>query len=271
MSRRKKHEEEHENHERWLVSYADFITLLFAFFVVMYAVSRVDNKRLIQAANSIKWALHFSGTGGVGQMPIFEGPPSQGGTVAGTAGGPLSQEQQQEVENFRRQLENRVRALVMPQDGKTAVTITAEGSTVKVRMAAADFFDAGQAVIRPHVLPVLDALADEIVPLGRPLHVEGHTDETPASGRFRDNWDLSAARAATVASYLERAHHARPELLVASGFASSRPVARGTSQEAREANRRVELVIELVPPDDGRPESPGMKAAPADLVRRGRP
>ncbi len=76
---RKKHEEEHENHERWLVSYADFITLLFAFFVVMYSVSRVDNKRLSQAAESIKWALHMAGTGGVGQLPVFEGPPSEGG------------------------------------------------------------------------------------------------------------------------------------------------------------------------------------------------
>jgi flagellar motor protein MotB len=71
-----KHEEEHANHERWLVSYADFITLLFAFFVVMYAVSRVDNKKLNQAANSIKWAMHFGGTGGVGQMPIFDQPAS---------------------------------------------------------------------------------------------------------------------------------------------------------------------------------------------------
>ena len=76
---KRKHEEEHENHERWLVSYADFITLLFAFFVVMYAVSRVDNKKLTQAVEGIRWALHTAGNGGTGALPIFEGPPSEGG------------------------------------------------------------------------------------------------------------------------------------------------------------------------------------------------
>ncbi len=99
---RKKHEEEHENHERWLVSYADFITLLFAFFVVMYSVSRVDNKRMAQAAESIKWALHYGGTGGVGQLPIFDGTPSEGGSVMSAPGGGMSPAQQAAVENFRR-------------------------------------------------------------------------------------------------------------------------------------------------------------------------
>src|SRR5215213_6719567 len=81
---KKPHHEEHENHERWLVSYADFITLLFAFFVVMYSVSRVDNKRLTQVVHSIKFALHFKGSGGLEQMPMFEGPPSEGGCVTNT-------------------------------------------------------------------------------------------------------------------------------------------------------------------------------------------
>ena len=76
--RSKKHEE-HENHERWLVSYADFITLLFAFFVVLYSISRVDNKRMAQVQQSIKFAMHFKGTGGIDQLPMFEGPPVDGG------------------------------------------------------------------------------------------------------------------------------------------------------------------------------------------------
>src|SRR5687767_15788648 len=88
MSRKHKKHEEHENHERWLVSYADFITLLFAFFVVMYSVSRVDNKRLTQVTNSIKFALHFKGSGGLNQMPMFEGPPSEGGCVTNSGSSP---------------------------------------------------------------------------------------------------------------------------------------------------------------------------------------
>jgi len=78
LAKKQKHEE-HENHERWLVSYADFITLLFAFFVVLYSISRVDNKRMAQVQQSIKFALHFKGTGGIDQLPLFEGPPVDGG------------------------------------------------------------------------------------------------------------------------------------------------------------------------------------------------
>src|SRR5690242_13331129 len=159
---KKKHEEEHDNHERWLVSYADFITLLFAFFVVMYAVSRVDNKRLQQAAISIKWALHNAGTGGQGQVPIFDGPPSEGGAVMDYAGGGLTPTQQQAVENFRRKLENRVRAFVMPRPGNIAVTVLVEGQRVTIRLAAAEFFDPGQAALRPQILPLLDAVAEEV-------------------------------------------------------------------------------------------------------------
>jgi chemotaxis protein MotB len=266
MSRKKKHEEEHENHERWLVSYADFITLLFAFFVVMYSVSRVDNKRMEQVASSIRWAMHMSGTGGVGQMPIFNGPPSEGGQVAGMTGGGLSPAQQAAVENFRRKIENRVRAFAMQRPGSTAVSITVDGAKVTVRLAATDFFDAGQAALRPQILPVLDAIAEELVPLLRPLRVEGHTDDTPVAGaRFRDNWDLSASRAATVVSYLERAHQARPSLLAATGYASTRPLSAEDTPEARDMNRRVEMVLEL---DVKRSAKPRKDPPPLDPVPR---
>ncbi len=240
---KKKHEEEHENHERWLVSYADFITLLFAFFVVMYSVSRVDNKKVQKAAASIKWAMHMSGTGGVGQMPIFDGPPD--GTIADLGGGGIPPAQAA-AESIRRQIENRVRPFVIQNKGPAAVTITVEADRVMVRLAAADFFDPGQSALRPQILPVLDAIAQEVVPLKRPLRVEGHTDDTPAAGgRFRDNWELSASRAATVVSYLERAHEASPGLLSATGYAATRPIVEGTSPEARDLNRRVEIVLEL--------------------------
>jgi chemotaxis protein MotB len=132
------------------------------------------------------------------------------------------------------------------------VSVAVEGDRVTVRLAAADFFDPGQAVLRPQILPVLDAIAVELVPLERPLRIEGHTDDSPVAGsRFRDNWELSAVRAATVVSYLQRAHHAAPALLTAMGLASTRPIASGDSPEARELNRRVEMVLELdVKPDE---------------------
>src|SRR5512143_1530206 len=254
---KKKHEEEHENHERWLVSYADFITLLFAFFVVMYSVSRVDNKKLSQAANSIKWAMHYGGSGGVAQMPIFEGPASETGQAVDVNGGPMSPPRAIVAEGFRRKLEDRISPFLVQKIGPAAVTIVVEGDRVFVRLAAADFFDPGQAVLRPQILPVLDAIAAEVVPLGRPLRVDGHTDDTPVTGsRFHDNWELSAARAATVVSYHERAHHATPSLLSATGFGSTRPIAPGDGPEARDLNRRVEMVVELDLKSETKPRKP---------------
>jgi chemotaxis protein MotB len=253
MSRKKKaHAEEHENHERWLVSYADFITLLFAFFVVLYSVSRVDNKKMQQAANSIKWAMHYSGTGGTGALPIFEGPQSEGGGPALNSGSMNAQQAQQKaIEMLRKKIERRIRPFLMERGATASVGVMVEGRRLTVRLAATEFFDPGQAALRPQVLAILDAIATELVPLERVLRVEGHTDETPIGGdRYRNNWDLSAARAATVVTYLESAHRARPQLLQAVGLGSAHPVTDETTDEARERNRRVELVIELDPNDE---------------------
>jgi len=249
---RKKKPEEHENHERWLVSYADFITLLFAFFVVLYSVSRVDNKRMQQAANSIRWAMHYSGTGGTGALPIFDGPPAEGGGPALSTGSMNTQQRQQKaIEMLRKKIQQRIRPFLMERAATTSVMVSVEGRRLTVRLAATEFFDAGQAALRPQVLSVLDAIAMELVPLDRTLRVEGHTDETPLGGeRFRNNWDLSAARAATVVTYLEAAHRARPELLQAVGLGSAHPVSPEQSEEAHQRNRRVELVIELDPHDE---------------------
>src|SRR5512141_1028029 len=139
---RKKHEEEHENHERWLVSYADFMTLLFAFFVVMYAVSRVDNKRLVQASESIRWAMHFSGTGGTGALPIFDGPPTERGGPALRSGKmqPPQDEHKQAIEMLRKKLEKRVRPFVMERQTRPVISLVVEGRKLTVRMAATEFF-----------------------------------------------------------------------------------------------------------------------------------
>ena len=250
MAKKHKHEE-HENHERWLVSYADFITLLFAFFVVMYAVSRVDNKKLAQTAASIKWALHYSGNGGVGAPPIFEGPPSEGGCAANTGAGAWTSPQNlQAVETFRKRLEKKIKPFLLDKGAKHVVSIEARQGKLNIRLAAAHFFDPSHAVLRPEALPVLDAVAAELVGLGRPIRVEGHTDQSPAQGtRFRNNWDLSAARAVTVVSYLEQGHKMPADHLAAAGLGSAHPIASNDTSEGREANRRIEMVVELSPSD----------------------
>ena len=196
--------------------------------------------------------MHYGGTGGTGALPIFDGPISNGGGPALNSGTMAPQEAKQKaIEMLRKKVERRIRPFLMERNATTTVTVGVEGRRLTVRLAATEFFDPGQAALRPQVLSILDAIAMELVPLERTLRVEGHTDETPLGGeRYRNNWDLSAARAATVVTYLEAAHRARPELLQAVGLGSAHPVSGEETPEARERNRRVELVIELDPSDE---------------------
>lgn len=262
MARKKKHEE-HENHERWLVSYADFMTLLFAFFVVMYATSRVDHSKLVKATESIRFAMHFEGNGGVGKLPIFEGPAGAGGVggtpivdpkvgngcVASLGPAPRSPPQTAAVaEILRDSLERRLRPVVLRANRGDTLQITAEPDRVGIRLAASDLFDPGQAALRPEVLPVLDAISAELLALPYPLRAEGHTDDTPVHGlRYRNNWELSASRAAAVVTYLEAAHRFSAGRLSAVGFGETRPLTPNDNPAARTQNRRIELVIELPP------------------------
>ena len=253
MSRRKpKHAEEHVNHERWLVSYADFITLLFAFFVVLYSVSRVDNKKMQQASASIQWALNYSGTGGVGSIPILDGPPSEGGCSANIGNAPRRNPSATNtaVQSLQRRIEKRLKRMLLDRGPTSTVSVQVEGKRLAVRLAAVHFFDPALNALRPEALPILDSIAEELLVINRPLRVEGHTDDTPVAGpRFRNNWELSAARAATVVAYLEAAHKIPAASLTAAGMGSSRPMAKSDTAEGREANRRVEIVVELEPDD----------------------
>ncbi len=244
---KKQHAEEHENHERWLVSYADFMTLLFAFFVVMYSVSRIDQKRMVEVVKSVKFAMHFKGTGGSDQLPIFEGPVSEGGCVTNMGEAGPNKQEVEAVEAVRRRIEKRLKGLLLERpDNPPTVLMHTEGRRLMIRLSASHFFDPSQAAIRPEMIPVLDAIATELAQFHRAIRIEGHTDDqTAAHTRFRDNWDLSASRAAAVASYMQGAHHIDGKLLTAAGQGSARPIGDNSTPQGREINRRVELVLEI--------------------------
>lgn len=248
---KRKHEEEHENHERWLVSYADFLTLLFAFFVVMYSVSRVDAERAATAEKSVRFAMHFEGTGGVSEMQLYKGPPSEGGCVADLGpGATANPDVLRAVKAVAQRIEDDLRPLLDPLHDPDAVSVEAVGNRLAIRLSASRFFDPGGAALRPEVLPVLDSISAQLRGLDRLVRVEGHTDSTPVTGRrFRDNWELSASRAAAVVTYLERAQGFPGNRLAAAGYADSRPVASNDTPLGREENRRVELVLEFEPGD----------------------
>jgi len=251
---RKKHAEEHENHERWLVSYADFITLLFAFFVVMYSVSRVDNKKLQKTTEAIRWAMHMAGSGGSssGKSIVFADQNAEGGgcsaSLVGLSAAPSAGEaaRQKAVEMLRKRLESKLKAFLLDKNQTKAVQIDVDAHHLTIRLAAQRFFEPGSSALSPDALPVLDAVADELKQLGHPVRVEGHTDETAITGqRWESNWELSASRAAVVTHFLEQAHKFDPHLLAAVGYGSTRPLPGPDSPEHREMNRRIAFVVEV--------------------------
>jgi chemotaxis protein MotB len=118
------------------------------------------------------------------------------------------------------------------------------------RLHAGTFFDPASAALRPEVLPVLDAVAEELSALQRAVKVEGHTDHSPVQGSvYPTNWHLSASRAAAVSAYLVDKHTFGRELLSATGYADTRPLQSNDTEEGREANRRIELVVNVSPDD----------------------
>ncbi|MFT3708912.1 MAG: flagellar motor protein MotB [Archangium sp.] len=257
MAKKHKHEE-HENHERWVISYADLVTLLFALFVVLYASSRVDTNKLAQASESMRWALHFKGEGGVTKLAIFRGPPTEGGCVTNIGSTPPNSSQQKKiVEDQRKKMEKALKPWLMAKTDKNpTVSIEVENGKLRLRLAAMRFFDPASAALRPEALAVLDAIATELEPGNNLIRVEGHTDDGAiTSTRYRNNWDLSAARAATVVSYLEQGHHIDPARLSAAGLGSSHPLVSNETPENRELNRRIEIVMEI-PPQDPRSYQP---------------
>ncbi len=258
MAKKHKHEE-HENHERWVISYADFMTLLFALFVVLYASSQVDTNKLVQTTQSLQWALNFKGEGGINKLSIFKGPPTEGGCMAnlGTTP-PTSPVQKQMIDNMRKKIEKSLKSFLLKSEKTPSLTLELENGQLHIRMAAQRFFDPAGASLRPESLAVIDAIADEIGQSGFQIRVEGHTDDEPiATTRYRNNWDLSAARAVSVVSYLEAAHAIDPSRLSASGLGSTHPLVSNDTPDHKEANRRIEIVLALPSQDPRAYRSPG--------------
>lgn len=250
--KRRDHEppEEKENLDRWLVSYADFITLMFAFFVLLYATSRIDQKKVVDLEKAIRFAMHFKGSGGIGELPIFKGPATDSGcppaAVLSDRVPRLGPQDRRIIEALRKKIQIKLRQFLQDRPDSSVVQIETEGRHLIVRLSASHFFDPTQAAIRPEMIPVLDAIAGELTSLGKPLRIDGHTDDRRVTNiKYRDNWELSASRAAAVASYVQRAFKFDGKLLAATGLGSSRPLMDNETPAGREANRRIEMVVEV--------------------------
>jgi len=242
MSKKKKHPE-HVNHERWLVSYADFITLLFAFFVVLFASSQADKKKESQLSSAMQSAFKPLG--------VFEAhsktPPLTTGASAASGESPIAlpapathTESAEETEQHLNKLRAEQIASGGIPPGSVTMHVTAEGLVISLHEAG--FFASGSAEVRTASIPTLTRLA-ETLPVG-PLRIEGHTDNVPIHTRqYATNWELSTARATAIARLLLESGHIDPANVAAAGYAEYHPTAPNTTEAGRAQNRRVDIIL----------------------------
>lgn len=246
MARNKKHGG-HENLERWLVSYADFITLMFALFVVLFASSQTDKAKAQRVAESVKRALdngEFASAvanilgGRVGDRGRSSEREPLGNTPKPQPEPPPQHlaELLPSLEYLNKELESEILA------GKLRVHMEGRGLVVSLMEAA--FFRSGDDAILPAMYPSIDKIASAIAALPNPVRMEGHTDSVPIhNSRFRSNWELSAARSIAMLNiFVQRCKLPASRLAVA-GYADNVPVAENATADGRALNRRVDIVI----------------------------
>jgi chemotaxis protein MotB len=246
MRRRRRIAYDHDNHDRWLISYADFITLLFAFFVVMYAISAVNENKYRILASSLGSAFGKADTTAVEipvpQLPAVTLPPEVRQRT-------LKQQQAIEEQTHMTEVASSLLDVMAPlvKEGKVRVTQSRRGVSIEIN--ANVLFAPGSADLEPQSLAVLRAVADKLKNEPFNLEVTGHTDNIPISNSsFASNWELSAVRATSVVRLLADSGIA-PARLSAIGREASQPIASNDTAEGRARNRRVELMILSGMPD----------------------
>lgn len=254
--------EKEANAERWLVSYADFITLLFAVFVVLFAMGQADKKKVEEVMQSIQSSFGMSTAGA--SSPKVNVIPSQAITVipslkpelkinpmGRTRGG---QAKTRAEEKDFRQIKSAVEAYLVKQGAQAKVTLEITRRGLIVSLKEAGFFNSGQANIKPEAYELINTIAEVMTQYNNPLRLEGHTDNVPIStSQFPSNWELSTARATNGLKYLLKNFDVDANKISATGYAEFRPIADNTTPEGRARNRRVDLVMLSADAEHGEP------------------
>ena len=247
MARKKAHPE-HANHERWLVSYADFITLMFAFFVVMFASSQTDKAKAQQVSESVKQALEKGGVAAA-VREILGGTTDDKGKGNALMKGPGGSEPKKKQDDgggpaeLIPSLQYLTKALQAEIDhGQIEVHLEPRGLVVSLRQAA--FFPSGGDTVDPKTYHSLDKIGTTINRLSNAVRLEGHTDSLPIhTARFPSNWDLSAARSIAMLELFNKRCGVPAQRLAVAGYADTAPVDSNDTEEGRAHNRRVDIVI----------------------------
>jgi chemotaxis protein MotB len=251
----KKKHPEHVNLERWLVSYADFITLLFAFFVIMYAISQADVAKFKAVSASIRAAFSASGPSGMVDLQgnaggntanPFDPVEYSGGRSANLPAGKThtASDPDPELQEMKELLEETVSLELGVADIADKVYMQYDSRGLIVRLAAKDFFDEGQVEVRPDLRPVLDRIGRVLSKTKRLFRIEGHTDATEAkTPGFASGWELSSARAAWLAKHWIKRFELDPARVGVVGYSHFRPLSTDRDEWGQAKNRRVEVII----------------------------
>jgi chemotaxis protein MotB len=297
MARRRRHSEEPENLERWLVSYADFITLLFAFFVVMYAVSSVNEGKyrvLSETLNAVFKATptaeepiqigerlrdlasdpnaplapkRFPGAGESDEPSVTPGELNGASSGREDAGGD-GEGGQQRYDGTMTRITDEILISMQEYVENDLVTINQAGDRIEIEMKEQMLFPSGQARLTRNALIPLRALSQTLKRIPSHLQIEGHTDNVPIStAAFPSNWELSAARAASVVHFLAR-QGVEPRRMAAVGLGEHRPIAENSNAKGRAANRRVTVVV-LTGQREGQPGEEEVPWAEGPAVQDG--
>jgi len=251
MAKKKHHGGEHVNHERWLVSYADMITLLMVLFVVLYAMGQTDKSKLEALRTSLQRAF---------SVEVLRG--TEATSLRGSSGSsvippvvPLAITQEVMAMTGETTPDPRMVATLqevrqvmidvpVPPDTSGSVDVGASREGIVISLAGNLLFDSGKSDLKPRGMMLLDTLAERLRMMSNEIRVEGHTDNIPiATPLYPSNWELSSARATTVVRYLAEQAEIAPQRLIAAGLGEVRPVAPNDTREGRARNRRVDLVI----------------------------
>ena len=237
---KKKHEEEHESSERYILTYADLITLLLGLFILLYSMSQQDIQKF--RSYSAAFNLVFGSGGGkgvpIGLDPMLVGEFPKPGFRSGRAGGASGS-----GSGAQQQMTKELQSLSQGEKGeeKFQVKQTSEGTVISLPEKLT--FSSGQADLKPAARAVLDSLAEVFKKYNSTARIEGHTDNMPISGTYANNGTLSVARASSAYTYLIERRGVDPAQLTLAGYGEYRPVAPNDTPEGRAKNRRIDIVV----------------------------
>ncbi len=235
---KKSTKKEKDDTERWMLSYLDFITLLMIFFLMMYAISNVDNKKAQQLANSLR--IGFNNGNGQNVIAVSDSTNATPNVVDPAEDQNNSAAEAEKLSDIKKKVDE----LVNNSELKGSVTTSIQERGLIISFNDNILFNSGEAIIKPDWQSKLISISKVLNGIDNYIHVEGHTDNVAINTNyFHSNWQLSSVRAANVVEFLISQGNVKPERLSSVGYGEYRPIQSNSTEEGRAANRRVDIVI----------------------------